>query len=207
MPVKRRPLADLFWPKVDKDGPLWNGQPCWIWTGSINANGYGQTGGSKTQLLSRLAHRVAYVLLAGPIPEGLTLDHLCRKRSCVNPAHLDPVPNRVNVLRGESLSAQNARKTHCINGHLFDEENTRTKNGTRECRLCGRDKQRILRARRSAENGPRMPKTHCPHGHEYTSENSRYYYDKKRGITTRTCIECIRIHSHEWYMRHKGATA
>src|SRR5262249_20449266 len=78
---------------------------CWRWIGAINAEGY-------DTLHRDLAHRIVYELLVELIPAGLTLDHLCRNRSCVNPGHLEPVPLAINVLRGESPPARNARKTH-----------------------------------------------------------------------------------------------
>jgi hypothetical protein len=112
---------------------------CWNWSGAPNCNGYGRRGISKKKEL--LAHRLMYELLVGPIPPGLTLDHICRNRMCVNPAHLEPVTNKVNILRGESPAAKNARKTHCPKGHLFDETNTlweRQRSGAlgRKCKTC-----------------------------------------------------------------------
>lgn len=70
---------------------------CWLWTGAIQTRGYGSTGigGGRTGL----AHRVAYVALVGPIPQGLTLDHLCEVKRCVNPAHLEPVTAAENLRR------------------------------------------------------------------------------------------------------------
>ena len=68
------------------------------------------------------AHRLTYVLLVGPIQEGLVLDHLCRNRYCVNPQYLEQVTNRKNVLRGSGITAKNAIKAHCVNGHDFGEE-------------------------------------------------------------------------------------
>ena len=108
---------ERFWAKVDKT------ETCWVWTAYRNPNGYGKfrLGGHGKKVL---AHRYAYELLVRPIPEGLTLDHLCRVRSCVNPSHLEPVTRGENVLRGEGLAAIHARQTHCAHGHAFDEANT-----------------------------------------------------------------------------------
>ncbi len=89
------------------------------------------------------AHRFAYELLVGPIPDGLVIDHLCRVRHCVNPAHMEPVTRWENTLRGGSFSAVAARQTHCVNGHPFDEENTHVdRRGFRRCRACNRERLR-----------------------------------------------------------------
>lgn len=110
---------------------------CWLWTGAMQPSGYGTFRG-------RAAHRITYELFVGPIPENLTIDHLCRVRSCVNPAHLEPVTIAVNVMRGESLPARNARKTHCPQGHPYDDENTYVNptTGWRLCRSCAREARR-----------------------------------------------------------------
>ncbi|GGP35296.1 HNH endonuclease signature motif containing protein [Streptomyces melanogenes] len=107
---------------------------CWQWTGYLMPNGYARfTIDGERQY----AHRASYEALVAPIPAGLVIDHLCRNRGCVNPAHLEPVTQRVNVLRGESHVAARARQTECIHGHPFDEANTyRAGNGTRKCRTC-----------------------------------------------------------------------
>ncbi|MEV8638105.1 HNH endonuclease signature motif containing protein [Streptosporangium sp. NPDC051023] len=81
--------------------------------------------------------RWAYEHFVEPIPDGWEPDHLCRVRACVNPGHLQPVTHKENVLRGESPWAVNARKTHCVHGHPFDEVNTAfTVAGYRRCRAC-----------------------------------------------------------------------
>lgn len=92
------------------------------------------------------------MLERGSIPKGLTLDHLCRNRACVNPVHLEPVTNRVNILRGIGITAQNARKTHCKHGHPFTVENTIYKHGGgwRICKICNRARFREYSARRRA---------------------------------------------------------
>lgn len=118
---------------------------CWLWLGVIDHLGYGhiEKGGRNA-----MAHRVGYELLRGPIPQKMTLDHLCRNRQCVNPGHLEPVPQRVNVLRGNGVAALKAQQTHCVNGHEFTPTNTIIRNGRhRACRLCGRNRTRSHRAR------------------------------------------------------------
>jgi hypothetical protein len=115
---------------------------CWLWQGFVANNSHGYA----TFWLNgknRLAHRVAYEFFVGPIPEGLTIDHVkvrgCTSKSCVNPAHLEAVTTWENTLRGNALPALNFRKTHCDNGHPYDEENTYiTKQGWRACRECHR---------------------------------------------------------------------
>ena len=83
-----------------------------------------------------MAHRAAYEVRIGPIPDGMVIDHLCRNRACINPAHMEPVTNRENVLRGTGPSAQHARKTHCNYGHAYDDQNTMHRRGRRHCRKC-----------------------------------------------------------------------
>ena len=107
---------------------------CWRWVGPMGKFGYGYftADGRRT-----VAHRFGYEALVDPVPVELDLDHLCRRRECVNPAHLEPVTRQENIRRGESHAGQNARKTHCKYGHPFDEENTRfNRNGSRTCKAC-----------------------------------------------------------------------
>lgn len=109
---------------------------CWLWTGGTNPEGYGNFW-YLGQTVS--AHRAAYYLLVGEVEAELTLDHLCRKRNCVNPSHLEPVTERENILRGVGPAARNAQKTHCIRGHELVEENLMPgplRQGHRFCRLC-----------------------------------------------------------------------
>ena len=70
---------------------------CWLWIGACERDGYAKIVVNKKR---RSAHRYAYELFIGPIPHGLQLDHLCRVRCCVNPAHLEPVTGSENVMRG-----------------------------------------------------------------------------------------------------------
>ena len=133
--------------KVDTSGD------CWHWTGGRDAKGYGLY--ATNEGVTTRAHRTVYETLVGPVPEGMTLDHLCRNTACVNPDHLEVVTGRVNTLRGYNPAATNARKTHCLRGHEFAGDNLIVlASGARQCRTCrqrrDRDRQRMLRARRKA---------------------------------------------------------
>lgn len=90
---------------------------------------------------TRYVHRLVYVWLVGEIPDRFDIDHLCKTRNCVNPAHLEAVSRRENLLRGDTTVAVNAAKTHCKRGHEFNEENTVWRVVRhRECRQCRRDR-------------------------------------------------------------------
>lgn len=116
---------------------------CWQWNGSLRDEGYGHLCVNGT---TRRAARVAFELFVRELGTTEVADHLCTNRGCVNPAHLQAVDNRTNVLRGHGLSAQNARKSACKRGHLFSPENTRLINGARVCRTCQKE---LMRARRA----------------------------------------------------------
>lgn len=145
-------MADRFWSKADKSGGV---DACWPWLGYIAPQGHGQFAPSHGKSVP--AHRVAYELSVGPIPEGLVIDHLCHSadptcflaarcphRRCVNPAHLEPVTLGMNVLRSYlAPPAVNARKTHCKRGHEFAGANLYVDHrGSRQCRECRRDSAR-----------------------------------------------------------------
>lgn len=115
---------------------------CWVWTGKINRRGYGYAGPN-----NRAAHRILYELHVGPIPDGLVIDHLCRNKLCVNPAHLEPVTPKENTLRGIGPTAVNALKTHCPKGHPYDDSNTKDRGHGRECRVCYNARTRLYKQR------------------------------------------------------------
>ena len=109
---------------------------CWVWPGATNGIGYGMVGFNGKNMG---AHRAVYRILVGPIPEGFTLDHLCRNPICVNPHHLEPVSMRDNILRGVSPAAKQARQTHCKRGHELTD---RRRRGKRQCLLCVNELER-----------------------------------------------------------------
>jgi hypothetical protein len=131
---------ERFWPKV-KVGAVGE---CWPWLAYRDRDGYGRFSWQQEdgKIVSHGAHRLAYTLRIGVIPEGLTLDHLCRNRGCVNPAHLEPVTRRENILRGTGPAALAARKTECKRGHPFDEKNTGHERKGRYCKTCKAARQR-----------------------------------------------------------------
>lgn len=118
---------------------------CWNYTSCLNESGYGVFSHHVEGQV--LAHRLALHLAHRPVPADMTVDHLCRNRRCVNPAHLEIVTMHENIMRGNCAGAVNARKTHCIRGHEFTPENTyigkpRNPCGgpTRQCKQCARDR-------------------------------------------------------------------
>lgn len=117
----------------------WNGTPCWTWTAKLDIGGYGCT---KIRSVSHKVHRLMYAWLVEPIPldfRYLQLDHLCRHRDCGNPVHLELVTPRVNVLRGNTIVANNLTKTHCPQGHPYSGKNLKTgKDRRRLCWTCQR---------------------------------------------------------------------
>lgn len=126
---------------------------CWLWARRLSRDGYAKmkAAGKKTG-----AHRIAYELFVSPIPEGLTIDHLCRVRHCVNPAHLEPVTLRENILRSDNAAAIHARKIHCPRGHAYDEPNTKWYKNRRQCRICIRAWNRLYMQRKRSQ-GIQMP--------------------------------------------------
>jgi hypothetical protein len=130
---------------------------CWLYTGALMADGYARVKDAGSDL-ALLVHRVTYEELTGPIPDGLVLDHLCRVRNCVNPAHLEPVSGRENLVRG--VAARLGERTHCREGHEMTPANTalnrrKLKSGgvsySKTCREC---KNAYYRAKNAERKKP-----------------------------------------------------
>ena len=121
---------------------------CWLWKGSVGKDGYGLIA---IPGLSRGAHRMVYEALVGKVPKGMQLDHLCRKRSCVNPTHLEVVTQRENCLRGNAPSAQRARQVRCIRGHDLIWTINKKGKPRRLCQTCKRNARRRYVLRQKAK--------------------------------------------------------
>ncbi len=131
---------------IDLDGPKpVDEAPCWTWTGKVSKDGYGY-------YRDMPAHQLVYEQMSGPVlDDSLELDHLCRNRSCVNPAHLEPVTHPENCRRSSAGEVNRARmlaQTHCVRGHEFTPENTKLTRRQRKCRQCIREDSAAARARR-----------------------------------------------------------
>lgn len=140
-----RPMATAqaravdFWMNVVKhDGG------CWEWGRAISAAGYGMFWWEGKV---KLTHRLAYEMMVGKIPAGLVLDHLCKNTKCCNPAHLEPVTQKINVYRSDAVTAKKRLQTHCIHGHSLENAIIK-KDGRRDCRECDRARCAKYRAKR-----------------------------------------------------------
>ena len=133
-----------FWNKVDKSGI------CWEWTGARTSKIKGGYGRFKLNGKLKLAHRITYQIKYGDIPEGFELDHRCRNRCCCNPDHLEAVTHKVNIQRGLTGN-YNKIKTHCPRNHEYTPDNLKkTKDGSRDCKTCHRDREYARRLKRKA---------------------------------------------------------
>lgn len=181
-----RPLAERFWEKVDRRGP----NECWMWLAG-KSYGYGHFRAQGHPKRSIGAHRVAYELLVGPIPPGLTLDHFrmnpgprnapCSK-ACVNPAHLEAVTRQINTIRCEtSISVVNAKKTTCPAGHEYDDENTYVSaDNCRFCRACHRASVAKCRLADRTKFAARDSRYYAANKERINARCRAYYYAKKR---------------------------
>lgn len=169
--------------KVDPSG-------CLIWIGATS-KGYGK---ATIKGKNRYAHRLSYRYYVGVIPDGFTLDHLCRNTLCVAPSHLEAVTSKVNILRGVGPAAVNSRKTHCPLGHSLDDEknlfSSALKLGQRVCLICQRRRVSESYFRKKSREPRRVPNselTNCSKGHELTEDNLVISHLKKGYKLCRKC--------------------
>src|ERR1700683_4372879 len=183
---------------------------CWLWTGAMSPVGYGRfwMGGRTAR-----AHRASFILFNGPIPSGMTVDHVCHDpavcefgtgcvhRSCVNPSHLKLATDLENMKRGHGpkrgqLASSIKRKaiTHCPQGHEYTPENTYVHRSGRQCRQC--------RAITDERLNPRHPRPNrCPRGHEFPPDNTFI----RKADDARRCRECSRLGCAHRRLKKKNA--
>lgn len=127
----RGSAAERLWRRVQRT------DTCWLWTGALMNGGYPGTIRDGERRV--MAHRLAYELAHGPIPDGLELDHLCRVRRCVRPSHLEPVTPRINTVRREHFTLD--KGATCRSGrHLVAEVGVYVSpKGARACNACRRE--------------------------------------------------------------------
>jgi hypothetical protein len=135
---------DNFWKKVEVHQP----SGCWQWTGCLHRLGYGNLAINHPPVrsYSLMAHRVAYTLLIGPIPEDMTVDHLCRNRGCVNPDHMQIVTLKENIHRSFHPNQISRRSGACRKGH----REFRVDRRQQVCKVCERESQARYKARKKA---------------------------------------------------------
>lgn len=150
---------------------------CWNWTGTVKPNGYGCAGYNKIRYH---AHRLSYAVFVDAIPDDMTIDHLCKNRKCLNPAHMEVVTQAENALRGESSPAQNARKTMCKRGHELvpmPEDRRLHTSAKRHCPICGR----IDAIEWNKNHRERKNKNNTKYAHGEKGQNTRReYYARNR---------------------------
>lgn len=166
---------------------------CWLWTGALFNTGYGSIYGARGPYTQDAAHIVSYRFFVGPVPEGLELDHLCRVRCCINPAHLEPVTHLENMRRSPfpvltQLGQLQAAKTHCPHGHPYSGGNLIIRpGGKRSCAECCRVRSAAnAAAQKEQRAASKRLKTDFKCGHPYVSENILFGKNRPGG-KCRTC--------------------
>lgn len=140
---------------------------CHIWTGARSADGYGVV---RVDGRTRFVHLVRYEREVGPVPEGMELDHFrcdAGPDACCNPLHCRPVSHRENMLRGDTVAAASAARTHCAKGHELSGTNlvpSKLRRGVRECRTCCTARKTAWKRRRREQGTARACDILFPRG-------------------------------------------
>lgn len=179
--LSMKDLTRIFSKISIKPDVQWNGTPCWGWAGAHDHKGYGFT---FWQTLQHRTHRLLYAWLVAPIPAGRKegeIDHLCRNHSCCNPAHLEFVTARENVLRGISPAAINASKSHCPRGHFFTKDNIYSyPDGRKDCLICYRARSLKNTKKYQAKYPERVKSQHAKYKAEHRAQYSAYERERCR---------------------------
>lgn len=174
--ANRQPVEPRFLAKVAKT------DTCWLWTARVERNGYGRFWLDGQQ---HGAHRVAYELFVGPIPDGREIDHLCRIRHCVNPDHLEAVTAAENVRRmAATRTPYQHRMETCRNGHAYDAANAISTPTGRACATCKREANRAFYERNrelTVERARRWRLANQERAREQAREAQRRHRAKKKG--------------------------
>lgn len=192
----RIPLAERL-PYLAAEGPLPDDRPdlgpCLLWLKVRKTDGYGRASVDGKDVS---AHRAVYELQVGPIPEGLHLDHLCRRPACVRSSHLEPVTQAENNRRQAlaRVAPDACRKGHPLSGG--------------RCLTCRRASGLAYYHRtKSPDLGlPVAERTHCPKGHPFDEVNT-YLARRADGGVRRACRECGRIRWRAAYYARKAVVA
>ncbi|MFE0541064.1 HNH endonuclease signature motif containing protein [Streptomyces sp. NPDC058891] len=184
IPGGRERVLALLERSTDRSGS------CWEWTGSRIGKGYGNF---RMKGQNFLIHRSSYEIHHGRVPAGLFVLHSCDNPPCANPEHLRAGSHGDNMRdRSERDPHASSAKTHCPQGHPYDEANTyRFPDDRRACRTCTRVHVDAL---------PSSARTHCPQGHPYDEANT---YRPPRG--DRMCRTCRRDAARRWRASRNGS--
>jgi HNH endonuclease len=171
-----------------------------LWQG-YRAGNYGRISYRGRQ---RGVHVIAFEIFNGPVPDGYQVHHECEITLCIRPDHLRAVTPFENLMASDTGMRRNKLKTHCPQGHPYDEENTGHSREGRYCRACHRIRAEQRRQKMNPNRIPMAQRTHCPAGHPYSEENTRLV--RHATYIQRRCRTCERTRSLEAYYRRKGAT-